>query len=110
MPVDGTSASTPLWGAVIAHLNEALKRITGKPDARIGLANRVLYKMAADCPNCFNQVQGPAYNGCTEQMCCLHGYTGRADGGWDAVTGLGSPNVGNMIDWLERQHALNVSC
>lgn len=110
MSVDGTSASTPVWGAVIAHLNEALKNITGKSNARIGLANRVLYKMAANCPKCFNKVTGFAYNGCTEAMCCQHGYTGRSDGGWDAVTGLGTPNVGRMIDWLKQKHKSNTFC
>jgi hypothetical protein len=35
------------------------------------------------------------------QSCCLYGYLTNPDGTWSPVTGLGSPNVGNMLAYLK---------
>jgi kumamolisin len=67
----GTSGSTPIWAALVACLNEAL----GK---RVGLINPILYRAAAD-ELTHDVVDGN--NGAFQ-----------ARKGWDACTGLGSPN------------------
>lgn len=81
----GTSASTPMWAAIIAIANQ----MAGHP---LGFINPALYKVAASARylqdfhdvlignNSVNQVEG--YN---------------AVSGWDAITGLGSPNAVNLL-------------
>lgn len=66
----GTSSGSPAWAGLIARLNE-------KRGKNIGFLNHLLY--IAD-PSCFNDV--------------TEGNNGRfkAGQGWDATTGLGSPN------------------
>jgi hypothetical protein len=54
--VGGTSASSPIFASVLALLNVASIQKTGKP---IGFANPFLYKMHADCEDCFQDIIGP---------------------------------------------------
>ena len=71
--IGGTSAVAPLWAGLIAIINAR----TGKP---VGFANPILYKN----PGAMNDVtQGN--NGAFQ-----------AAPGWDAATGLGSPNGGKI--------------
>jgi len=67
--IGGTSAVAPLWAGLIARINAA----KGSP---VGLANPLLYKM----PNAMRDI--------------TQGNNGdfAAAKGWDACTGLGSPN------------------
>jgi kumamolisin len=75
--VGGTSAVAPLWAALIALLNQ-------QRGSNIGFANPTLYQNAE---NGFNDItQGN--NG-----------TFSAGPGWDACTGLGSPN-GNQLSQI----------
>jgi kumamolisin len=70
-PIGGTSAAAPLWAALIARLNEA----TG---VRCGFFNPVLYgKAAAGVLRDITRGNNGAYS---------------ARPGWDACTGLGTPN------------------
>jgi kumamolisin len=69
MVIGGTSAVAPLWAALIARLAQA----TGK---RFGLMQPALYAQ----PGAFRDVTS-GNNG-----------TFHAGPGWDACTGLGSPN------------------
>merc|ERR1719453_644654 len=82
MAVGGTSASTPSWGAVISLLNEECLTAPGGQKT-LGFVNPLLYKNADafnDITKGNNAVGENAGNGwsCTT--------------GWDAATGLGTPN------------------
>merc|ERR1712086_1145170 len=82
MAVGGTSASTPSWGAVISLLNEECLTASGGQKT-LGFVNPLLYKNADafnDITKGNNAVGENAGNGwsCTT--------------GWDAATGLGTPN------------------
>jgi kumamolisin len=67
--VGGTSAVAPLWAALIARINAA----KGAP---AGFVNPKLYKAAGVC-NDITQGNNGSF---------------AASKGWDACTGLGSPN------------------
>ena len=62
--------------------------------------------MAENDISVFNdQVDGN--NWCTEQTCCPSNNNGSDFGfssykGYDPVTGLGTPNVKKIIDWLDK--------
>lgn len=75
--IGGTSAVAPLWAALIARLNAA----SGKP---AGFINPVLYAN----PTALRDVT-TGNNGDFE-----------ATAGWDACTGLGSPNGGSLAQLL----------
>ena len=72
-------------------VKSALKK-AGKPG--LGFANPTLYKVAAASPDAFNDVT-EGNNFCTEVICCKTGFTAAA--GWDATTGLGTPNVDKLV-------------
>lgn len=76
--VGGTSAVAPLWAGLIARLNQRL----GKP---VGFLNPLLYSQVASARALNDVISGT--NDITGQ---IGGYPARA--GWDACTGLGTPN------------------
>ncbi|MGA3188814.1 MAG: S53 family peptidase [Bryobacteraceae bacterium] len=81
-PIGGTSASTPLWASLIARLNQGLQ-------ARCGFINPVLYThCATGVLNDITSGNNGAY---------------KAAVGWDACTGLGSPQGARLL------HALSSS-
>lgn len=97
-PVDGTSCAAPIFAAVLALLNNhQLER--GKPV--LGYVNPLLYKMWEDSPMTFNDVL-VGNSSCTEMQCCNHNFGFSATKGWDVVTGLGTPDVGKMMEWLDK--------
>ncbi|HVS35791.1 MAG TPA: S53 family peptidase [Gemmataceae bacterium] len=78
-PIGGTSAAAPLWAALIARLNQGLK-------ARCGFLNTILYtKCANGVLNDITEGNNGAYP---------------AGAGWDACTGLGSPDGGRLLKAL----------
>ncbi|GHO43480.1 S53 family peptidase [Ktedonospora formicarum] len=86
----GTSASAPVWAAVMALANQ----MAGRP---LGFINPTLYKLA----------QSPQYNQLfnditvgnnNNQAANVKGYP--AVKGWDAVTGLGTPRVDKLVPAL----------
>ena len=90
-PGNGTSASAPFWAGLIAVLNS-------NAGFNIGFANPTLYALGAGSP-AFNPLnplwRDPAYPQLAN--CPLdssnYGIAGYPTGpGWDACTGLGSPN------------------
>jgi subtilase family serine protease len=84
--VGGTSAGSPQWAGLIALTDQ----IAGRD---VGFINPALYQIASDpskYANDFNDVTV----GCN-QTTSIPGYC--ASQGWDAVTGLGTPNVANLI-------------
>jgi kumamolisin len=81
--IGGTSAVAPLWAGLIARLAQA----TGK---RFGLLQPMLYAGAAP------GAAAPGFND------VVQGNNGayKAGPGWDACTGLGSPNGAALLDLL----------
>jgi kumamolisin len=81
MVVGGTSAVAPLWAALIARINQKL-------GARVGFINPQLYALPQNS-GAFNDII-TGDNKCTNKRGTSIGY--QAGPGWDACSGLGSPN------------------
>ena len=86
----GTSAGTPQWAGIAALADQA-------GGHRLGLINTRLYKIA----------RGDAYARAFHDVTTGNNTFGRFTGyaarkGWDPVTGLGSPNVANLLPLLRR--------
>jgi subtilase family serine protease len=84
--VGGTSASSPQWAGLIAIADQMAGR-------DLGYINPALYQIAnnpAQYANDFNDVTV----GCN-QTSSIPGYCSST--GWDAVTGLGTPNAANLL-------------
>jgi tripeptidyl-peptidase-1 len=88
-PVSGTSASSPVFAALVTLVNDA-RLAAGKTP--IGFLNPVLYseKLAA----VFNDITSGDNKCCAggegSPVCCEYGFY--CSKGWDPVTGLGSVN------------------
>jgi len=95
-PVGGTSASAPEWAAVVSILNQAMIKKSGKP---LGFLNPFIYQVAAACPNCFHDIT-EGDNICTEDGCSASCQGFKCTAGWDPVTGFGSPNVQQLINYI----------
>ena len=103
MAIDGTSCSSPIFASLVALLNDHQVK-NGK--SKLGFINPLLYQMAQDNPDIFNDIED-GNNWSTEGNICEE----RADGGsnfgykatkgWDPVYGLGTPNIGLMVEWLD---------
>ena len=76
--IGGTSAVAPLWAGLLARLNQKL----GKP---VGDVHAALYQMGETAFRDITQGNNGAY---------------QAGPGWDACTGLGSPNGQALLDAL----------
>lgn len=89
---DGTSASTPIFAGIVALLNGELLADHQPP---LGFLNPLLYAMRQQQHAAFFDVT-VGNNKCGDVLhpphvlCCDHGFY--ASVGWDAVTGLGTPN------------------
>jgi len=94
--IDGTSCSSPIFAGIITSLN-AYQKSRGKPI--LGFVNPLLYRMHREVPNTFNDI---IYGNstCTEYDCCGVEFGFIGSKGWDPVSGLGTPNVEEMIRWL----------
>jgi kumamolisin len=78
--IGGTSATAPMWAGLIARLNQLL----GTP---LGFLNPILYKnLASRVLRDVSEGDNGAY---------------RAGVGWDACTGLGSPNGTRILAALK---------
>jgi kumamolisin len=76
--IGGTSAVAPLYAALFARINEALQ---GQNLPRVGFVNPQLYQF----PDAFNDITS-GNNGAFQ-----------AGPGWDAASGLGSPNGDSLL-------------
>ncbi|EGC39256.1 hypothetical protein DICPUDRAFT_27222 [Dictyostelium purpureum] len=94
-PVDGTSASSPVFGAIISLLNSYRFNNNKSP---LGFINPVLYAAAASNNNAFTDITS-GDNKCTTQCCSKVGYV--AAKGWDPVTGLGTPNFKGLLAYIQ---------
>jgi subtilase family serine protease len=93
--VGGTSASTPLWGALMVLLNQD-RLNAGK--APLGFFNQVVYQMfAADSEKYFNNKfeSGNNPGGCPSDM----GFNAKS-GFWTPLTGCGSPNFATIREYV----------
>ena len=96
--VDGTSCSSPAFAGLVSLLDDFVISNGGSP---LGFLNPLLYKMASEQPNTFNDITS-GDNKCNRQWCCEWGY--EATTGWDPVSGLGSPNFANIQQYLRQMH------
>jgi kumamolisin len=85
--VGGTSAVAPLWAGLVALLNQSL----GAP---VGFLQPQLYALPNGTLNDIVEVDNGAY---------------RAGPGWDACTGLGSPNAAALLQALKAEVAVAAS-
>lgn len=97
--VDGTSCSSPIMAGLIAIINN---HQWSRNRSSVGFINPLLYDIYRNCPNCFNDVTH-GYNWCTEFECCdnytQYGFI--ATKGYDPVTGLGTLNIDNILNYLD---------
>ena len=84
--VGGTSSGSPQWAGILALADQ----IAGRD---LGYINPALYAIAND-PGKYAADFNDVTVGCN-QTTTIPGYC--ASQGWDAVTGLGTPNVANLI-------------
>ncbi|CAF1246686.1 unnamed protein product [Adineta ricciae] len=93
-----TPSSSPLWASIVSILNSHSIKITGKT---LGFLNPLLYQMAKECPNCLKDIT-VGNNKCTSTICTNQCKGFQAACGWDPVTGLGSPNIGNILKYITK--------
>ena len=84
--VGGTSCSAPQWAGLIAIADQM-------KGSDLGYINPALYKIASDPVKYANDFYDVTKG--KNQTTSIPGYS--ASPGWDAVTGLGSPNAANLL-------------
>jgi subtilase family serine protease len=88
-PIGGTSAATPQWAAIDAIANNA--------DGPLGFLTPRLYQIYAN-----KGEYDLAFHDIVATNNTFAGVTGyNAEPGWDATTGLGTPDVNNLIQALK---------
>jgi len=92
--VDGTSCSSPAFSGLVSLINDQLFTM-GK--SSLGFLNPLLYTMYDEKPEAFNDIVD-GNNNCNRAYCCEYGY--QAVEGYDAVSGLGSPDFENMLEYI----------
>jgi len=93
--VDGTSCSSPVIAGMVALWNDWL---LNNNKTTLGFINPLLYQMFEADPTNFKDIT-TGNNKCTEAKCCQYGFPTAT--GWDAVTGLGAPNYGKMMSYIQ---------
>lgn len=94
--VSGTSASTPVIGAMVTLWNDARLNAGKSP---LGFINPLLYFMAEVNPSAFNDVV-IGNNGARKGGAVICDESFGAAGGWDAATGVGTPNFPVMLKFI----------
>lgn len=86
-----------MFAAIVSLVNSVRLR---KGLGPIGWLNPLLYKYASEFTNdiAVGNNYCAAVSNATSIICCKEGF--EATVGWDPVTGLGSVNVGKMINFL----------
>ena len=89
-PIGGTSAVAPLWAGLIALFNQSLTAKGGNP---VGFLNPLIYGPLAGTA---------AFHDITEGNNDIDGKLSKysAGQGWDACTGMGSPNGAQILQAL----------
>jgi len=91
----GTSAATPIIAGIITLLND-YRLNAGKK--QLGFLNPMLYQAKAANPNTFNVINAGNNKG-TIGTVCTYGYG--CWNGWSPVTGLGSPNYMQLLNYIK---------
>jgi len=94
--IGGTSASAPVFAAMVTLINSA-RQAAGLPN--VGFINPTLYAASthSNRPQVFQDVTSGHNKCCSEyakSTCCKSGFTSMS--GWDPVTGWGSVNLNNL--------------
>eukprot|EP00922_Rhytidocystis_sp_ex-Travisia-forbesii_P025050 GHVS01036767.1.p1 GENE.GHVS01036767.1~~GHVS01036767.1.p1 ORF type:complete len:1021 (-),score=160.91 GHVS01036767.1:392-3454(-) len=98
--VHGTSASTPVVAAIVAHMND-IRLQRGEPP--VGFLNPLLYYWAEFYPHAFNDILvGDNKCGISPYKCCKEGFY--ASRGWDPVSGIGTPRFDVFAELLTSHH------
>jgi tripeptidyl-peptidase-1 len=95
---DGTSCASPIFAGVITQLN-AYQLSKNRP--LLGFINPLLYHLYDVNQKTFNDVL-VGDSAATETMSCNRNFGFLATKGWDPVSGLGTPNVGEMKKTLDK--------
>jgi kumamolisin len=90
--VGGTSAVAPLWAGLVARVNQRLAAIGSKP---AGFFNPLIYNSSVISEGAFHDIV-VGNNDITGTLNGLY----PAGQGWDAATGLGSPNGTKLLQVL----------
>ena len=96
--VYGTSAAAPVFAGMVALLNQSITSHIGQTG--LGNINPTLYRLAQSAPNTFHDITaGDNFVPCAAgSPSCSQGSYGYAAGpGYDRVTGLGSPDLNNLL-------------
>jgi subtilase family serine protease len=93
--IGGTSVSAPIWAGLVAIADQYAGR-------SLGFINPALYAIAAANPDTpdFNDITS-GDNSTTVNGTTVHGYL--AGTGWDAITGLGTPDAATLVPDLITQ-------
>jgi len=86
--IGGTSLSCPQWAGIVAIADQ----LNGKP---LGFINPALYKLGANPTTYANDFFDVATGNTNQEDPNVPGYPSTT--GWDAVTGLGTPNAANLV-------------
>ncbi len=106
----GTSVAAPAMAGVVALLNQYLLSTGSQQKAGVGNINPTLYRLSADAPGVFHDVTtGDNIVPCASgSPGCSNGQYGFAAGpGYDHATGLGSPDVYNLVHAWSSHPAAN---
>ncbi len=95
--VGGTSASSPQWAGLIAIANQISK---SKGGGTLGYINPALYAIASTPSRYANDFFDVTF-GDNQVSPSIPGFN--AETGWDAVTGLGTPNAKNLLPDLVKE-------
>lgn len=98
----GTSASTPIIGGMLTQINNWRLNNNLPP---LGFFNPLLYQIYAEHPEYFHDVTIGG-NACTEYSCCA-GLGYHATQGWDPVSGVGTPNFGAILSYIQNMNYPN---
>src|SRR5581483_1679560 len=99
-PVGGTSVCAPVWAAIVALAGQfANKRLGFLNDALYRIGQRGSYAQAFHDVTTGNNTVTIQNQG--KQASMISGYN--AGPGWDAVTGLGTPNVASLVHLLAQE-------
>jgi len=94
--VSGTSASSPVFAAMMTLVND-LRMQNGK--GPMGFLNQVLYSLDSSVWNDITSGNNACSSGNQDTaVCCNEGFTAQA--GWDPVTGLGTPKFDKLAEIL----------
>ncbi len=114
--ISGTSASTPSFASIMALVVEQVRLASSNLSQRVGLANYVLYRLAAAENATLAQCNASNTTALPASMCVFNDITMgnnavpgeinyglgnanyQAEIGYDLTTGLGSVNVANLVN------------